>query len=58
MKRALKLCDGIVPKLILALGVTDEKVVLADAKDGDTSYYRENGIHYAPKRALDEIVIK
>ena len=58
IKRVLALPEGIVPKLILALGVTDEKVVLADAKDGDTSYYRENGIHYAPKRALDEIIIK
>ena len=59
MKRVLALPEGIVPKLILALGVPDEKVELADAKDGDTSYYRdENGIHYAPKRALEEIIIK
>ena len=59
MKRVLALEDGIVPKLILALGVPDERVVLIDAKGGDTSYYRdENGTHYAPKRTLDEIIIK
>ena len=59
MKRVLALPEGIVPKLILALGVPDEKVVLVDAKEGDTSYYRdENGTHYAPKRTVDEIIIK
>ena len=58
MKRVLGLSEGIVPKLILALGVPDEKVVLTEAKNSDTSYYRENGVHYAPKRALEEIIIK
>ena len=59
MKRVLGTPDGIVPKLILALGVPDETVVLTDAVNGDTSYYRdEKGIHYAPKRTLDEIILK
>lgn len=59
MKRVLALPEGVVPKLILALGVPDEKVLLVDAKDGDTSYYRdEKGTHYAPKRTLDEVIIK
>ena len=58
MKRVLSLPEGIVPKLILALGVPDETVVLAEANGADTSYYRENGVHYAPKRALSDIIIK
>ena len=59
IKQVLGLGDGIVPKLILALGVPDEKVVLVEAEGSDTSYYRdENGIHYAPKRTLDEVIIK
>ena len=59
MKDVLGLDENIVPKLILALGVPDEKVVLAEAVNGDTSYYRdENGTHYAPKRALEDIIIK
>lgn len=59
MKSVLGLDECIVPKLILAIGVPDEKVVLVDAKNGDTSYYRdENGTHYAPKRMLEEIIIK
>ena len=58
MASVLGLPENIVPKLILALGVPDEKVELTEAKDGDTSYYRENGVHYAPKRKLDDIIIK
>ena len=58
MARVLRLPDGIVPKLILALGVPDEKVELTEAEDGDTSYYREGGVHYAPKRKLEDIIIK
>ena len=59
MKHVLGLPEGVVPKLILALGVPDENVVLVDAENGDTSYYRdENGVHYAPKRTLEEIIIK
>ena len=58
MSRVLRLPENIVPKLILALGVPDEKVELTEAEDGDTSYYRENGVHYAPKRKLEDIIIK
>ena len=47
------------PKLVLALGKPDEVVALADLpEDGDTSYYRKNGVHYVPKRPLDDIIVK
>ena len=58
MAQVLGLDESIVPKLILALGVPDEKVELTEAQNGDTSYYRENGVHYAPKRKLNDIIIK
>lgn len=58
MKRVLGLPEGIVPKLVLALGVPDETVELTELQGADTSYYRENGIHYVPKRALEDIIIK
>lgn len=58
MRDVLGLSENIVPKLILALGVPDEKVVLTDAVDGDTSYYRDaEGTHYSPKRLIDDIII-
>ena len=59
VSEALGLDDQLVPKLILALGRPDETVVLTDAKDGDVNYYRDgNNVHYAPKRKLEDIIIK
>ena len=44
--------------LVLALGKCDEEIVLTEAENGKTAYYRENGKHFVPKRNLDEIIIK
>ncbi len=59
IKKALDLPDNLVPQLVVALGKPDETVVLTDVKeDGSTKYYRdENGVHYVPKRKLEEIVV-
>ena len=55
----LGLDKNLVPKLILALGRPDETVVLTEAEGSNVNYYRdENNIHYAPKRKLEDIVIK
>lgn len=45
--------------LVIALGKPKETVVLTDLPEGgSTAYYRdENGVHYVPKRSLDEIII-
>lgn len=52
------LSENLYPRLIIALGKPKEKVVLVDAVDGNTKYYRdENKTHYVPKRPLDEILI-
>ncbi len=56
--RVLDLADTIVPKLIVALGAPDEKVVLLDADTADVAYYRdENNAHYVPKRRLEDVII-
>ncbi len=44
--------------LVLAIGKPKERVVLVDSS-GDIKYYRDSkGIHYVPKRRLEELVIK
>lgn len=55
----LGLSANLEPVLVLALGVPKERVVLTGiGPDGDIRYYRdEQGVHYVPKRSLDEIVI-
>lgn len=45
--------------LVLALGKPKEEVRIVDLPEsGSTAYYRdENGIHYVPKRALEDIIL-
>lgn len=58
LKEALSLPEHIDPKLVVAIGKPAETVVLTDAIDGKTTYYRdENGVHYVPKRPLEEILL-
>lgn len=56
----LALPETIEPVMVLALGIPKEEVVLTDVKeDGDIRYYRDkNGVHYVPKRSLEEILIE
>ncbi len=59
ISEALSLPDNLTPVLLLGLGVPEDEVVLVDAENGDTKYYRdENNVHYVPKRGLDEIIIQ
>ena len=47
-----------VPALLIALGKPDETVILVDAEDGNTKYYRdENDVHYVPKRKLEDVIL-
>ena len=56
---ALGLEEAIHPLLIVAIGKPDETVVLTDAAEGRTAYYRDaQDRHYVPKRSLEELVIK
>jgi len=43
---------------VIALGKPAETVQLVEAVDGKTTYYRdENGVHYVPKRPLEDILL-
>lgn len=58
LKTLLDLPEHIDPKLVIALGKPAETVVLTEATDGKTTYYRdENGVHYVPKRKLEDIFL-
>ena len=55
----LKLPENCVPVLVIALGTPAESPILCSVKDGDTKYFRNDaGLHFVPKRALEEILIK
>ena len=47
-------------ELVLALGKPKEDVRIVDLpENGSTAYYRdENGVHYVPKRSVEELIIK
>jgi nitroreductase len=54
----LGLKEQYVPKLLIALGKPRENVMIVDAKDGKTAYYRdENDTHFVPKRTLEDLII-
>jgi nitroreductase len=55
----LKLPDHFEIIDVVALGKPVEKVVITNvAEDGNIKYYRDkNGVHYVPKRSLDELII-
>ena len=56
--KLLSLPQTLSPQLILGMGKPDETVELTDMKsDGSIAYYRENGIHFVPKRPLEDLII-
>ncbi len=56
-KEALSLPKNTEPLLIIALGKESEERKIVPLKEGQTKYYRENGIHLVPKRELSDIII-
>jgi len=43
---------------VIAIGIPVETVVIEEIKDGNVKYYRnKQGVHYVPKRTLDEIIL-
>lgn len=46
------------PVLVLAIGKPAEQIKLVSVREGENlKYYRENGIHYVPKIALDDLIL-
>ena len=57
ISEALSIPENYEITLVLAMGKGDETVELTESS-GDIKYYRENGIHYVPKRSLEEIIVE
>ena len=55
----MELPETIVPMLIVAFVKPDEKIVITEIENGQsTKYYRdEQDVHYVPKRKLEDIVL-
>ncbi|MBQ7383502.1 MAG: nitroreductase family protein [Clostridia bacterium] len=59
IREILGLAPSLEPQLVLALGKPDEVVILEDAEGGNVKYYRDGkGVHHAPKRTLEDIIVK
>jgi len=60
LREALAIPEHLKIRLVLALGVPAERVVLEPLPpDGDVRYWRdEKGVHHVPKRSLEEIVLR
>ena len=59
ISEALQLPEYIVPMLIVAIGRPDERIVITEiGEDESTDYYRdEDDVHYVPKRRLEDILL-
>ena len=58
VRDVLELPGNLEVSLIVALGKCGENITIVDMEDGETAYYRdENGDHFVPKRAMDELIV-
>lgn len=59
LRQALDLSENLKPQLVISLGKSVEDIRVVDIEEGEsTDYYRdEAGIHYVPKRKLDDVII-
>ncbi|MBF1361105.1 MAG: nitroreductase family protein [Mogibacterium diversum] len=59
LRQALDLSENLKPQLVISLGKSVEDIRIMDIEEGEsTDYYLdEAGIHYVPKRKLDDVII-
>lgn len=59
LRQALDLSENLKPLLVIPLGKSVEDIRIVEIEEGEsTDYYRdEAGIHYVPKRKLDDVII-
>lgn len=61
ISKAFELPENLSPALIIALGVPAEKEAIissSESPDGIKYFRGEDGVHYVPKRPIDEIIVK
>ena len=60
MATSLRLAGNLRPLLVIALGKSIEDIRIVEIEEGEsTDYYRdENGVHYVPKRKLDDVIVE
>ena len=58
LAQTLGLSENLRPQLVVSLGKSVEDIRIVDIEEGEsTDYYRdEAGIHYVPKRKLDDVI--
>ena len=59
LRQALDLSENLKPLLVISFGKSVEDIRIVEIEEGEsTDYYRdEAGIHYVPKRKLDDLII-
>ena len=57
MPEALGLPEGVLPQLVIGVGKPDEVREVTGLRDGSTKYYRADGVHYVPKRQMEDILL-
>jgi nitroreductase len=59
LRQALDLSENLKPLLVISFGKSVEDIRIVEIEEGEsTDYYRdEAGIHYVPKRKLDDVII-
>lgn len=58
IRTVLGLPENLLPRLLIAFGYPAETAVICAPKNGDVKYFRDDaGLHFVPKRPLDEVVI-
>lgn len=59
LRQALDLSENLKPLLVISLSKSVEDIRIVEIEEGEsTDYYRdEAGIHYVPKRKLDDVII-
>ena len=59
LRQALDLSENLKPLLVISFGKSVEDIRIVEIEEGEsTDYYRdEAGVHYVPKRKLDDVII-
>lgn len=58
LNAALGLGDRYFIQLVIAIGESCEDIRMKEIDEGDPfAYYREDGVHYVPKRKLEDVII-